>query len=102
MIGLIISTGASNLLLIRPSDSAPASEPLTNEQTVAGQAGSIDHVEPEVEKSVFSTIVTPTPLVQLAAETVSIPALPVVERSVQKGKSLVRELKKLSQIPLQN
>jgi len=88
MIGLIISTGASNLLLIRPSDSAPAAEPLTNEQTVAGQAGSIDHVEPEVEKSVFSTIVTPTPLVQLAAETVSIPAPPVVERSVQKRQKL--------------
>jgi len=96
MIGLIISTGASNLLLIRPSDSAPADEPLTNEQTVsmapaktlAGQAGNINHVEPEVEKSVFSTIVTPTPLVQLAAETVSIPAPPVVERSVQKGQKL--------------
>lgn len=89
MIGLIISTGASNLLLIRPSDSAPAAEPLTNEQTVAGQAGSINHVEPEVEKSVFSTIVTPTPLVQLAAETVSIPA-PLVERSVQKRQKLSR------------
>jgi len=96
MIGLIISTGASNLLLIRPSDSAPSAEPLTNEQTVsiapantiAGQAGNINHVEPEVEKSVFSTIVTPTPLVQLAAETVSIPAPPVVERSVQKGQKL--------------
>lgn len=96
MIGLIISAGASNLLLIRPSDSAPAAEPLTNEQTasmapantLASQAGNINHVEPEVEKSVFSTIVTPTPLVQLAAETVSIPTPPVAERSVQKRQKL--------------
>ena len=70
-IGLIISMGASNLILTRPGDSAPAADALVQEATLisspantqAGQVSYANLVEPTTES--FSTLITPTPLVQL-------------------------------------
>ncbi len=70
-IGLVISMGASNLILTRPGDSAPAADALVQEATLisspantqAGQVSYANLVEPTRES--FSTLITPTPLVQL-------------------------------------
>ncbi|HCF30169.1 MAG TPA: hypothetical protein DEV81_23880 [Cyanobacteria bacterium UBA11049] len=71
-IGLIISMGASNLILTRPGDSAPAVDALVQEATLssspakteeAGQVSYANLVEPTTES--FSILITPTPLVQL-------------------------------------
>ena len=70
-IGLIISMGASNLILTRPGDSAPAADALVQKATLisspantqAGQVSYANLVEPTRES--FSTLITPTPLVQL-------------------------------------
>ena len=70
-IGLIISMGASNLILTRPGDSAPAADALVQEATLSsspantetGQVSDANLVEPTTES--FSTLITPTPLVQL-------------------------------------
>lgn len=70
-IGLIISMGASNLILTRPGDNAPAADALVQEATLssslanteAGQVSDANLVEPTTES--FSTLITPTPLVQL-------------------------------------
>ncbi len=101
MIGLIISTGASNLILTRPSDGAPVAEPLVKEATLskvptnteAGQADSVNLGQPSVEKVVpvatsFSTLVTPTELVELQAVTLATPALTQVEPKEQKEQTL--------------
>lgn len=70
-IGLIISMGASNLILTKPGDSAPAADALVQEaalssspaRTEAGQVSYANLVEPTTES--FSILITPTPLVQL-------------------------------------
>ncbi len=93
MIGLIISTGASHLILTRLGDSAPANQPPVQEpignvsaKTEAGLAGSnINLVEPKTDKQVsvaaFSTNLTPTPPTQ-QQETVET-ALPAIEHTEQ-------------------
>jgi len=106
MIGLIISTGASSLILTKPSDSAPAAEPLVEEPTLsqipakteAGQADpGVNQVEPRVESPIpgdisfstsFSTLSTPTPLVQLQAEALVIPVLSEVGQEEQTRQAL--------------
>ena len=70
-IGLVISMGASNLILTRPGDSAPAADALVQEATLSsspantetGQVSDANLVEPTTES--FSTLITPTPLFQL-------------------------------------
>lgn len=96
MIGLIISTGATHLILTRLGDSAPANQPLAQEainkvptQTEAGLAGSnLNQVEPKTERqdtvAALSTtkLLTPTPVIQ-KQETVEKPADSAIEHKEQ-------------------
>jgi murein DD-endopeptidase MepM/ murein hydrolase activator NlpD len=83
MVSLIISTGASNLILTRPSDSALADQPLVNASelskatakteavadTSVNEAGSTGEISAQLP--IFSTVVTSAPLVLPLAQIVA-------------------------------
>lgn len=73
MIGLILSTGATHLILTQPGDSTPAGQPFAQEpmgisaKTEAGTHNNTNLVEPthsQVTVAALSRFVTPTPVVQ--------------------------------------
>lgn len=92
MIGLIVSTGATHLILTRQGDSTPADQPLAQEPmdiSVKTEAGFTDSntnlVEPkahQVTVAALSRFLTPTPYVQLQ-ETAENPAQSAIEHKEQ-------------------
>lgn len=78
MIGLAISMGASNLLLTRESDRAPASEPVSNEPQTLSMVPAITEAEGGSTNSVELE----------AVKSVSPPVPSVGEHTMQKGQTL--------------
>ena len=104
MIGLIVSTGATHLILTRQGDSTPADQPLAQQPmdiSAKTEAGFTDSnanlVEPkahQVTVAALSRFVTPTPYVH-QQETVENPAHSAIEHKEQTRQTLNQQAQSL-------